>query len=155
MHQDLFDAYRQGIVGMRISLVWRGHGSAIFLELGDLSHAVRRDGSTGIAAGEYGVMIEWSWRIEDESSILCGSWSDEEKWDGFFSSLIGSSVEELSLVGRLPELSIALSGGIYVSTFMTAEGQPAWTIFDRSGQDGVERWIDVEGGVVCQSETAD
>jgi hypothetical protein len=155
MHQDLFDAYRLGIVGKRISSVWRGHGSAIFLELGDLSPAARRDGSPGRAAGEYGVMMEWSWRIEDETSILCGSWSDEEKWDGFFSSLIGRSIEEFSLFGRLPELSIALSGGIYVSSFMTAEGQPAWTIFDRSGQGGGERWINVEGGTVCQSETTD
>lgn len=100
-------------------------------------------------------MIEWSWRIEDENSILCGSWSDEEKWDEVFSSLIGRTVKELSLFGRLPELSIALSGGIYVSSFMTAEGQPAWTIFDRTAQGGVERWIDVEGGAVCQSETTD
>lgn len=77
-------------------------------------------------------MIEWSWRIEDNDSILCGSWSDEKGWEQVFKSLIGRTVQDVSIYGRLPELSISFTGNLYVASFMTAEGQPAWTIFGGS-----------------------
>lgn len=53
-----------------VSHVWRGHGSALFIELGELAPTRRRDGSPGHSEGEIGLMVEWSWRIEDERSIL-------------------------------------------------------------------------------------
>ena len=40
-------------------------------------------------------------------------------------------VVELSVVGRLPEIVVALTEGLYVSSFMTAEGDPQWALFDR------------------------
>jgi hypothetical protein len=153
MQDDLFEAYRSRIVGKRVSSVWRGHGSAIFLEFGNLSPSPRRDGSSGRMSGDYGVMMEWSWRIADQRSVLCGSWSDEDNWQEFLPSLEGRGIEGLSLFGRLPELSIALSGGIHVASFMTADGQPAWTIFDRTRQNNSELYLCVENGVVCQRGT--
>jgi hypothetical protein len=95
-------------------------------------------------------MIEWSWRIESEDAILCGSWSDEGSWGNVFESLIGRSVETVSVFGRLPELSIALSGGFRVASFMTAEGQPAWTIFDNTNGESETHWISVRNGKICE-----
>ncbi|MBW8321188.1 MAG: hypothetical protein K0M47_18165 [Rhizobium sp.] len=93
-------------------------------------------------------MIEWSWRIESERAILCGSWSDEEGWAEVFHSLVGRTVEDVTIHGRLPELSIALAGGLYVASFMTAEGQPVWTVFDNQGER--VRWLSVEDGEICE-----
>lgn len=93
-------------------------------------------------------MIEWSWRIENEDAILCGSWSDEEGWEEVFKSLIGRRVQDASIYGRLPELSIALTGGFYAAAFMTAEGQPAWTILDGSAERHKSGCIAVRNGKV-------
>lgn len=87
-------------------------------------------------------MIEWSWRIENERTILCGSWSDEARWGDAFSSLLGAHVSSVDLFDQLPEIAIGLSNGLRVLSFMTAEGLPAWTLFDQRPND--ERWLSVE-----------
>jgi hypothetical protein len=89
-------------------------------------------------------MIEWSWRIENAVSILCGSWSEEPLWEPTFDLLRKKSVVELSLFGRLPEISIALTDGFHVSSFMTAEGDPSWTLFDRRA--GTVKWLNTRDG---------
>lgn len=96
-------------------------------------------------------MIEWSWRIESEDAIVCGSWSDEDGWEAIFKSLVGREVQDISLYGRLPELSIALAGGLHVASFMTADGQPEWTIFDHRSEQQKSGWIDVRDGKVCET----
>jgi hypothetical protein len=149
-----FEKYRTALRLQRLSAVWRGHGSAIFLEFGRLSPRIRRDGSTGNSRGDYTVMIQWSWRIEHENSILCGSWSDEKDWEEVFKSLVGRKVEGISLYGRLPELSIELSGGIHVASFMTADGQPAWTILGAL-EDRRRRFISVENGKLREGPEAE
>ena len=92
------------------------------------------------------LMIEWSWRIERPRSILCGSFSEETKWPGAFAKLVGSTVEGVSIFGRLPEVSLAFSNGLHLSSFMTAEGQPQWTLFDR--REPKTSWLAVERGVL-------
>lgn len=134
------------LVSQPISTVWRGHGSALFLELGQLSPRTRRDGTPSQGCCEFTVMIEWSWRIENENAILCGSWSDEGEWETYFQSLVGRSVEDISLSGRLPELSVSLCGNRHVSSFMTSDGQPAWAILDRKAG----RTLHVEDGRICE-----
>ena len=148
---EIFEKYRSALLSKPLSAVWRGHGSAIFLEFGRLSPQAKRDGTAGNSQGELTVMIEWSWRIESADEIVCGSWSDEDGWEDAFQSLIGREVQDVSLYGRLPELSIALVGGLYVASFMTAEGQPEWTIFDRSSVQRTCGWIEVREGKVCEA----
>jgi hypothetical protein len=89
-------------------------------------------------------MIQWSWRIENTASILCGSWSEEHLWGPTFDLLRNKAVVELSVVGRLPEIVVALTEGLYVSSFMTAEGDPQWALFDRRG--GTLRTLSVKEG---------
>jgi len=87
-------------------------------------------------------MIQWSWRIEDTVSILCGSWSQEHLWEPTFDLLRNKVVVELPVVGRLPEIVVALTENLYVSSFMTAEGDPQWSLFDRRG--GTLRTLSVQ-----------
>jgi hypothetical protein len=148
---EIFGKYRSALLTKPLSAVWRGHGSAIFFEFGRLSPQVRRDGTAGNSQGDFTVMIEWSWRIESEDAIVCGSWSDENGWDEIFQSLIGREVQDVSLHGRLPEISIALAGGLYLASFMTAEGQPGWTIFDRCSEQQKSGWIEVRDGKVREA----
>jgi hypothetical protein len=128
---SVLQTFRDPLIGLPLSHLWRGAGSAIFLEFGRLAARTRRDGTPGNPRGEFGLMIEWSWRIEDSTSILCGSWSEEPLWQPTFDLLRNKAVLELSLVGRLPEIAVALSENLYVSSFMTAEGDPQWALFDR------------------------
>ncbi|WP_339159705.1 hypothetical protein [Methylobacterium bullatum] len=130
---DWIEHFREAACGMPVSHVWRGHGSALFIELGALTPTTRRDGSSGNPMGEIGLMIEWSWRIEDARSIACGSWSDEVLWQPSFNRLFGREVIDLTTFGRLPEIMLSLSGDLYVASFMTAEGDPEWSLFDRRG----------------------
>jgi hypothetical protein len=129
--KDVIAHFAAAARGMPVSHVWRGYGSALVIELGNLTPRTRRDGSPGEPQGEINLMIEWSWRIEEERSILCGSWSKEELWAPSFGRLLGQHVDDLATFGRLPEVMLSLSGGLHVSSFMTAEGDPAWTLFDR------------------------
>jgi len=78
--RPLISALFNNLISMPVTHVWRGAGSALFLEFGALTQRMRRDGSAGNARGEVTLMIEWSWRIEAPDSILCGSWSDVLAW---------------------------------------------------------------------------
>jgi hypothetical protein len=143
---DALQTFRDPLIGLPLSHLWRGYGSAIFLEFGRLTPGTRtrRDGTPRNPRGEFGLMIQWSWRIEDITSILCGSWSKDSLWEPTFDLLRNKAVAELSVVGRLPEIVVALSESLYVSSFMTAEGDPQWSLFDR--RDVTLRTLSVQEG---------
>ena len=118
--QEVLSLYR----GKTVARAWRGHGSAIFLDLPDLS-----------------ITIEWSWRLESETSTVAGSWSDDEVIDRVPDMLTGLTIKAISFFGRLPEISIEFSDGYWLSSFATAEGDPEWTVrYDES------RYIYFENG---------
>ena len=131
--KDWIEHFRTAARELPVSHIWRGHGSALFIEIGALTPRSRRNGSPGEPEGEIGLMIEWSWRIEDGQSIACGSWSDEDLWLSSFARLVGRTVKDLATFGALPEVVVSLEGNLRVASFMTAEGDPAWTLFDRRG----------------------
>lgn len=149
--KSTFDRIAADIVGLNVGHLWRGYGSAIFLELGALSPGrVRRDGSPGNPRGELTIGIEWSWRIEDAASIICGSWSEEELWEPAFDLIRGSRVTGLTLIGRLPEIDLALTDNRHLVSFATAEGQPEWTVVDRRSTPHV--WLSVRDGALFESD---
>lgn len=120
----------ESLKGKVVSHVWRGHGSALFLEFGALTQnqGKKRNDELGAPKGELSLMIEWSWRIERPRSILGGSWSSECRWPGMFKQLIGNKVSHVEIFGTLPEIAVLLSNGLRVVSFMTAEGQPSWAL---------------------------
>lgn len=141
---SVLQTFRGALMGLPLSHLWRGHGSAIFLEFGHLTPRTLRSGEAGNPQGEFGLMIEWSWRIESRTAILCGSWSNEQLWEPTFDLLRNRAVVDLSVVGRLPEIVVAMAEDRYVSSFMTAEGDPSWALFDR--RSDTLRTLSVRGG---------
>ena len=139
MSATQFSDFASPLIGLPVSHVWRGYGSALFLEFGALSQRTKRDGSAGDPLGKMSLMIEWSWRIEGRKSILCGSWSDDAKWPKLFGLLRNKTVVSASLFGRLPEIELCLSNDVRILSFMTADGDPNWTLFDR--HEAAPRWM--------------
>jgi hypothetical protein len=127
--------------GLPVSSTWRGHGSAAFLELGELRHDPGDDPAYSHARGEITVMIQWSWRVEGPRSIRFGSDSPDRRLTNGIRRLAGDRVVSLDVEGRLPELVVTLASGRVLRSFMTAEGQPAWCVFLPDGG-----WIAVERG---------
>jgi hypothetical protein len=121
------------VVGRKVSHVWKGHGSTIYLELGVLtaSTLTRKDGSSGNPSGEITIGVDGGWRIESEERIVCGSSSENIGVFSGVSKLVDRTICGIDFLGRLPELQISFSGGLYLASFMTAEGGPDWEIMDR------------------------
>ena len=128
---QLFEDFTSPMIGLPLSHSWFGHGSAVFLEFGKLRSRKRRDGNEAHPHGEFGVMIEWGWRLEGRKTILCGCWSDEADWARSFDMLRGTSLAGASLTGRLPELDLCFSNDMHCVSFMIERGDPQWAIFDR------------------------
>jgi hypothetical protein len=64
---DEFHQLVQPLCGLTLSRVWRGFGSALFLEIGPLSDDVRiwRDGTRHVSKkGQFGVMIQFGLEVE-------------------------------------------------------------------------------------------
>ena len=139
-----FEALAATLSGKRISYLWRGYGSAVFIELGDLTPRTRRDGSQGHPEGQISLGVEWSWRIEDEKQILSGSWSAEDLWEPAFALLRDTQVASVRLFGKLPEIELSTVQGVRFVSFSTTHGQPQWHLVDR--RSGFPQWFSVQNG---------
>lgn len=117
------EAFVSALVGQPVSHVWRGHGSALFLELGRLDHSRSRH-----PRGAHGISIEWSWRIQDQTSVVLGTFSSDEKLDAAPGLLQGAVIREISFFGVLPEVEVLLDSGLRLLSFATQEGDPEWAI---------------------------
>lgn len=126
-----FERIATDVAGLPVSDLWRGYGSAVFLELGTLSPGyVRSDGSPGNVRGEFTIRVEWSWRIENLKEIVCGSWSEEALWEPAFDFIRRSQVTSLTLSGRMPEIHLTLSRDWHFVSVTTAEGKPQCSMDD-------------------------
>ncbi len=143
---------RAVLIGMPLSHVWRGYGSAIFFEFGELRSRARRDGSPGNPVGVITLGIEWNWRFERPRSIAGGAWSDQQRWPGLFRKVLGETVVDLQSIGMLPELELSLSNGMRVVSFMNDEGQPQWHLISRT--DPLGSWH-VERGRIVRASAID
>jgi len=130
-----FEAFANPLVGLPVSHFWQGDRSAIFLEFGILTPSSRRrsDGTLGNPTGQFTLMIECGWRIEGKRCIWCGSRSDQARWQRALQRLQHAKVTAVSLVGRLPEIDVALSHGLHVVSCTTVEGDPEWGLIRRVG----------------------
>jgi hypothetical protein len=117
------------LAGMVVSHVWFGHGSALFVELGELSEGrTRTDGSAGNPSGAVTVMVDSGWRVERARSILAGSGDSKRRMASASNKLLGASIVSAELVGRIPELQLQFSNGLWLVTFSRYEGQPGWAV---------------------------
>ena len=156
--QQEFHRLTRPLLGLPISHVWRGHGSAIFLEIGRLLRRRLRRTRIGKSKtkmqGQYGVMIEWSWRVERPRSIYFGSWSTEKVIESRLPKLEGHIVTAIRVEGRLPELVIELSGGVWIHSFATSEGQTEWCLFLDRNQSPREWLLSRHGKLVKETGRA-
>lgn len=107
--------------GKPVSRVWQGYGSAIFLEVGDLTND----------KGELTIMIQWSWRVEKGHEIAFGSWSSDSDFSEYLKQLNGLSLKTISFESRLPEIVVELTNDTWVCSFSTVEGDPEWALMNR------------------------
>jgi hypothetical protein len=141
---EAFNSLCNDLIGMPISYIWRGHGSAMFIEIGDLSPKQRRDGTPGHPQGDISLGVEWSWRVEDARSIACGSWSEESLWEPALDRLRNAEIIGCESFGFLPEIAVTTTAGLRFITFSTTDGQPQWHLIDRRGEKA--RWFTVRDG---------
>jgi len=139
-----FETFIAPLIGLPVSRVWQGYGSAIFLEFGTLHSTRTRDGQPGSPRGDWTLFVEWSWRIEGKRRIWCGSWSDGERWPRAFARLQGQTVTSLRLLGRLPEINLGLSNGLHLLSLMTIESDPGWALIAR--RDGASLSLRIRAG---------
>ncbi len=121
---------------MSVAHVWLGHGSALFLELGEIGECRRKDGSQGNPKGAVTVMADFGWRIEGPRSIVCASGESNRRIASAVKSLLGSQIIDACSVGRIPELQLAFSNGRWLQTFTHYAGQPAWALLFSSPRLG-------------------
>ncbi|RVT93369.1 hypothetical protein [Sphingomonas crocodyli] len=141
---EAFESLSLSLIGLPISYIWRGYGSALFVECGELHPLLNRVGSPGHPEGDVSLAVEWSWRIEDENAIRCGSWSEEDLWEPAFDTLRNTRIARCELFGALPEIVITNDRGTRFLSFSTTDGQPKWHLVDR--RSGPSRWFSVRDG---------
>jgi len=131
LNQDEAIEFLRTFENREISHVWRGAGTAIFLEFGELAQNNRDN-----LIGEFSISIEWSWRIEDRNSILLGSFSEDQQISKVIGILKGKKLIKAEFFGRLKEIHLQLDGDIWLSSFATVEGNPEW-----AGRNDKKEWL--------------
>lgn len=138
--RDEFVTLAAPFIGLPITFAGRGGGTCLLIEAGPQDQPVPNRDYLRSATK---MMMQWSWRVESARAIRFGSWSRDRKMENGIATLVGRTILEIGIEGRLPELRLALSGGLWISTFMTAEGQPSWAAFLPDGS-----WLTVERGLL-------
>lgn len=142
MNQSEFHDLTRSFLGLEFSRPWRGHGTALFIEVGPLLHTYKR---TNHPKADRGLEFGWCWRVESSRSILYGSSSGDRRINNGIASLAGLTIEGISLRGRLSGLCVHLSGGRLVTSFEASESQPDWSVFLTDGS-----WLTVRRGTVVR-----
>ena len=124
------DPSLDSLVGHTVSHVWFGDYSALYLELGELtpSKLIRRDGSLGNPRGEFSVYAGFDWRIERPRSVYGSRNCTRRRQRSITAKLLGTNVTSASVFGRLPELQIGFSSGLWLTTFGLGRGDPDWSV---------------------------
>jgi hypothetical protein len=136
--KDKFDKLVQPLIGLEVTRVWRGFGTALFIELGKLSkksYRLKNGKWNSFLVGQYSIFIGWDWRVEHSKSIYFGSDSTEKCISKRYSQLNGKFVTAVYYEGRLPELVVELSDRLWIHSFQipsTSDTQPTWYIDLRS-----------------------
>ncbi len=139
-----FNSLTRSILGMEVTLPWKGHASAVFLELGRLTP---REGRQRHDEGQACIWLVWEWRVEKRARILYGSANSDPEIDDSIRGLRGTKIRALRLAGQIPELVIELSNGQRVQTMTMWTGDPEWNIRlpDRT-------YLSVKAGALCISD---
>ena len=128
--RNKMDPSLDSLVGLSVSHFWFGDYSALYLELGDLkpSGRVRKDGSPTNPQGEFTVYAGFDWRIERPKSIFPSRRKSIRQLRSITAKLVGATVTSATTFGRIPELQIGFSNGLFIATFSLSPGDPEWSV---------------------------
>ncbi|MDB2687326.1 hypothetical protein N9Y42_08950 [Mariniblastus sp.] len=129
----------QPLIGKPIAHAWKGYGSAIFFEIGEL----KVEKGQNNASGEHRIAIEWNWRVELGGTVLFGSSNTSPIISDRITELIGAEITSITKYGDIPELLVHLSTGHRIRTAIMVTGDPEWSI-RVAGRD----WLHVVDGVL-------
>jgi hypothetical protein len=136
---DEFKVLVERLVALPVALPWKGYGSAIHLELGQLSQ-VTGNGRPD-SRGEACIAVEWDWRVEHHGAVLYGSSNRRYAIAQGIEGLRGARVEHVSISGTVPELAVAFSNGQCLRSMVMVTGNPQWAIKLQE-----DRWIHAREG---------
>ncbi|MES2257574.1 MAG: DUF3027 domain-containing protein [Pseudomonadota bacterium] len=137
----------RSLVHMPISLPWKGHGSAIFLELGNLAPLERP--RQRHQKGDATIYIGWGWRVEEGSRVLYGSSNSKPEIEDSIEALVGITIKNLTIQGLVPELSIEFSNGARLMSAAMSTDTSEWGIRLPGAI-----WVSCVDGVVCSGDGA-
>jgi hypothetical protein len=128
LNRDELQTLLLPLLDLPVSRPWRGYGSFVSLQLGELrQEPLGKTGKFG-SFGEASVFIEWDWRIEDNSGIVCGTSDSIPKTETCVAALLGVRVTDLTVEGILPELTVSFSNGQRLRSMAMVSGDPQWHI---------------------------
>lgn len=151
MNDPAFARRREALIGLGLSHIWRGYGSALFVEFGNLQNVVLNGRPLRQPVGDMNIGLGWTWRIEDGTTILAGSYGEEKDWPPVFERLLGRKVTDVMLQGRIPELVLDLDNGYRLQTFADYGESADWTIAERVADGSAGLHLHWEAGALKES----
>ncbi len=133
------------LANMPVSVAWKGNGTTIFLELGDLA---LQDGRRG-PKGEVTIYVGWDWRVEQGSRVRFGSSNSRPEMADGIATLVGSTVDSATIGGVVPELSMVFSDGSRLQSAAMCGDTSEW---DVSLPGNI--WISCMDGIVYAGDGA-
>ncbi|KND58591.1 hypothetical protein BVER_06338c [Candidatus Burkholderia verschuerenii] len=141
--RDVTDGFldlTSGLQGLDVSLPWKGAGSAIFLELGEV---VSPTGNRQYGRGEACIAVEWDWRVEARGKVLYGSSNTGPEIANGIAGLRTTKIANLTVEGAIPELTVSFDNGQILRTMSMLAGDPNWHIRLACGN-----WLHAREGAV-------
>ncbi|MFD2262977.1 hypothetical protein ACFSM5_08770 [Lacibacterium aquatile] len=136
----------KNLIQMPLNHVWRGHGSALFLEFGLLEPVLLRNGKQGHPRGEMSVHPGTDWRFEQAGRVVCAAYGNEDHWHKTWASLIGQRLVAIDIGNSIPDLTLSFENGTRLRSFVLTEEPPAWTLTDHRQKP--ELWISWRQGAL-------
>ncbi|MCP4193655.1 MAG: DUF3027 domain-containing protein [Planctomycetaceae bacterium] len=132
-----FESTVQPLLGKVVTRPWKGYGSAIFIEIGDLLPEGPRDS----LAGEHCIAIEWDWRLEDGSQIRTGSSNSGPEIISALAALCNTTISSVILSEPVSDLAVEFSNGFRLTSTTARSGDPEWSIRISRGN-----WLYLQSG---------
>jgi hypothetical protein len=120
------------LVGMTVSRPWRGYGSTVGLELGDLRTATT--GKYKHTSGEASIFVEGDWRIETDVEVVGGTSDSVRDVESLLASVKDVSIADIHTSGMPQELTVGFSNGCRLRSMVTLRGDARWHIRRPSGK---------------------
>jgi hypothetical protein len=128
---EAFRTVTASIRGLPVSRPWKGYGSAIFLELGQMTNDPL--GRERHDRGEVSIKAEWDWRVEAKGCVLYGSSNSRPKIANGIAGLQDKTITDLIVEGEVPELVVTFDNGQVLRTMAMVGGDPQWSVGLHSG----------------------